>query len=86
MTEAPAQAASMTEIAELEKTVLKLPIGQRVWLAQSLLDSLPPADEEVSEAAEMAEAERREGEIESGQAQPIGAAELWRRVEARRQA
>lgn len=76
----------MTEIAEIEKTVLKLPLGQRVWLAQSLLDSLPLPSDDVSEAVEIAEAERREREMETGQVQPISEAELWRRVAARRQA
>jgi hypothetical protein len=40
----------------------------------------------VSEATELEEAERREREIETGQGRPIGEAELWRRVEARRRA
>ncbi len=76
----------MTEIAEIEMAALKLPIGQRVWLAQSLLDSLPLTSEDLSETAEIEEAERREREIETGQARPINEAELWRRVQARRQA
>ena len=76
----------MTEIAEIQEAALKLPIGQRVWLAQSLLDSLPPTSDDLSEAAEIGEAERREREIETGGVQSIGEAELWRRVEARRQA
>ena len=76
----------MTEILEIEKAALSLPIGQRAWLAQSLLDSLPPPSEDLGEAAEIEEAERREMEIETGQAQPINDAELWRRIEARRQA
>ena len=74
----------MTEIAEIEKAALRLPIGQRVSLAQSLLDSLPLTSEDMSETAELDEAERREREIETGQAQPISEAELWRRVESRR--
>ena len=76
----------MTEIAEIERAALKLPLGQRVSLAQSLLDSLPLAVEDASEAAELEEAERREREIEAGQVQPISEAELWRSVESRRQA
>ncbi len=76
----------MTEISEIEKAVLNLPIGQRVWLAQSLLDSLPLTSEDLSEAAEIEEAERREREIDNGHAQPINEAELWRRVAAHRQA
>jgi hypothetical protein len=74
----------MTEISEIEKAALNLPIGQRVWLAQSLLDSLPPPPEDECEAAEIEEAERREREIQAGNAEPINEAELWRRVAARR--
>lgn len=76
----------MTEMAEIERAALKLPLGQRVSLAQSLLDSLPPGVEDMSEAAELDEAERREREIETGQVQPIREAELWRRVESLRRA
>ncbi|MCU0772598.1 MAG: addiction module protein [Verrucomicrobia bacterium] len=76
----------MTEVAEIEKAALQLPLGQRVSLAQTLLDSLPRVSEDVSEEAELAEAERREREIEAGQVQPISEAELWRRVESGRPA
>lgn len=76
----------MTEISEIEKAALNLPIGQRVSLAQSLLDSLPPPTEDLGEVAEMEVAEERERELETGLAQPINEAELWRRVAARRKA
>ncbi len=76
----------MTGISEIEKAALNLPLGQRVCLAQSLLDSLPPMPEDLSEAAEIEEVQRRERELETGQAQPLKEAELWRRVAARRQA
>ena len=74
----------MSAIEEIEKTVLALPVEQRVLLTESLLGSLPPLGEVWSEAEELAEAERREREIESGQAHPLSEAEFWRRVEARR--
>ena len=76
----------MTEVAEIERAALQLPLGQRLSLAQSLLDSLPLASEDVSEEAELAEAERRDREIESGQARAINEAELWRRVASGRRA
>ena len=69
---------------EIEKTVLALPIEQRVRLAESILGSLPPVEEEWSEAQELAEADRREREIQSGQVQPLNDAEFWKRVEASR--
>ena len=75
----------MSAIEELEKTVLALPVEQRVVLAESLLSSLPPANEVWSEAEELAEVERRDREIETGQIQPRSEAEFWKRVEARRQ-
>ena len=74
----------MSAIEELEKTVLALPVEQRVVLAESLLNSLSPAGEAWSEAEELAELERREREIESGQIQPLPDAEFWKRVEAGR--
>jgi hypothetical protein len=76
----------MTEVAEIERAALQLPLGQRLSLAQSLLDSLPLASEDVSEEAELAKAERREREIESGQARAISEAELWQRVASGRRA
>jgi len=74
----------MSAIAEIEKQVLALSIGQRVLLAEVILDSLPRAMEEFSEAAEIAEAERRDREIETGQVQPLSEADFWRRVDANR--
>ena len=74
----------MSAIQEIEKTVLALPVEQRVTLAEALLSSLPPLGDVWSEADEMAEVERREREIESGQVQPLPEAEFWRRVEAGR--
>ena len=74
----------MSAIKEIEKTLLALPVEQRVVLAESLLDSLPPAEEAWSEAEELAEVERRERELESGQVQPLAETEFWKRIEARR--
>ncbi len=74
----------MSAIQEIEKTVLALPVEQRVLLAESLLESLPTSTNEGSEAAEIAEAERREREIETGQVQPLSEDEFLRRVEAGR--
>ena len=74
----------MPAIAELEKAVLALPVEQRALLAESLLNSLPPLGEEWSEVEELAEVERREREIESGQVQPLNEVEFWRRVDAGR--
>jgi len=72
----------MSAIEEIEKRILALPLEQRVFLAESLLGSLPPVGEVMTEADELAEVERRELEIESGQVQPLSEVELWRRLEA----
>lgn len=74
----------MSALAEIEKAVLALPVEQRVLLAESLLSSLPPLSEAWSEAEELAEVERRERQLESGQVQPLSEVEFWRRVEAGR--
>ena len=71
----------MSTIEEIEKRVLGLPLEQRVFLAESLLGSLPPLGEEMTEAEEMTEVERREREIESGQVQPLSEAEFWGKIE-----
>ena len=72
----------MSAIEEIQRTILALPLEQRVFLAESLLASLPPAGGEMTEADEMAEVERREREIESGQVPALSEAEFWQRVEA----
>jgi len=72
----------MSAIHEIEKTVLALPLKERVFLAESLLGSLPPTGEDTTEAEEMAEVERRELEIESGEVKVLSEAEFWRRVDA----
>ena len=74
----------MSAIKEIEQTVLALPLKERVQLAESLLESLPPIGNTLSEAEELAEAERRENEIASGKVQPIPESEFWKKVEARR--
>ena len=71
-------------LAEIEKAVLALPIEQRILLAESLLNSLPPEADEMSEAAEIEEAERRDREIEAGQVKPLSDDEFHRRIESGR--
>jgi putative addiction module component (TIGR02574 family) len=71
-------------LAEIGKAVLALPIEQRILLAESLLNSLPPEADEMSEAAEIEEAERRDREIETGQAKPLTDEEFHRRIQSAR--
>lgn len=74
----------MSAIEAIEETVLALPVEQRVLLVESLLGSLPPVGEAWSEAEALAEVERRDREIESGQIQPLPEAEFWTRAETGR--
>jgi putative addiction module component (TIGR02574 family) len=75
----------MAAFEEIERRVLALPFEQRVFLAESLLGSLPPVGEEMTEAEEMAEVERRESEIDTGQLRPLTEAEFWQTIEAGRE-
>ena len=72
----------MVAIEEIERKLLALPLKHRVFLAESLLASVPPATPEMTAEEEMAEAERREREIETGQVLPLTDVEFWRQVEA----
>ena len=74
----------MSAIGEIEKTLLALPVEQRVALAESLLDSLPTSGRDWTEEEELIEAKQRESEIQSGQTRPLSEAELWNRVESNR--
>jgi putative addiction module component (TIGR02574 family) len=74
----------MSDLKDIEQVVLALPVQQRVQLAESLLDSLPPADKDWSEAELLVEVERRERQIESGEVQAVSEDRFWEKVEARR--
>lgn len=75
---------AMAAVEEIKKQALALGVKERVQLAESLLSSLPSVGEEWSEAEELAEAERRDREIEADQVQALHDGEFWQRVEARR--
>jgi hypothetical protein len=74
----------MTAMEELQKTVLSLPVEQRALLAESLLVSIPPVEEAWTESEELAEVERRQKELDSGQVKAIDEKEFWDRVQASR--
>jgi hypothetical protein len=69
-------------IEEIEQKLLARPLKHRVFLAESLLASVPPAGPEMTQEEEMAEAECRDREIETGQVRPLTDVEFWRQVEA----
>lgn len=72
----------MAAIEVLERKLLALPLKQRVFLAESLLASVPAAGDDMSEGEELHEVERREAEIESGQVQALAGADFWREIDA----
>lgn len=74
----------MLAIKEIKQAVLALPVKQRAQLAESLLESLPPLGDQWSEAEELAEVERRERQIASGEVQLVSEKKFWKQVEARR--
>lgn len=72
----------MVAIEEIERRLLALRLEHRVFLAESLLASIPLAAPEMTEAQAIAEVERREREIETGQVRPLSDDAFWRGVEA----
>ena len=72
----------MVAIEAIERKLLALPLRDRIFLAESLLASMPPLEQEMTEIEEMAEVERRETEIETGKVRALSDAEFWREVEA----
>ena len=68
------------KLAELEQEVLALPERERASLASKLLDTLPPPGTDISDE----EVERRERELESGQADAISHEEFVRGVQQER--
>ena len=72
----------MVAIEEIEQKLLALPLKQRVFLAESLLASVPLSGNEMTEEEELAEVRRREREIETGQVRALTDEEFWEEVEA----
>ena len=72
----------MVAIEEIEQKLLALPLKQRVFLAESLLASVPLTGNEMTEQEELVEVDRRESEIETGQVRALTDEEFWREVEA----
>jgi hypothetical protein len=70
----------MVAIEEIERRLLALPLKERVFLAESLLASMPPADQETSEMQEMTEVQRRDLQIESGEVRALSDDQFWREV------
>jgi hypothetical protein len=72
----------MATVIELEKLALDLPEKERATLAANLLESLPGVLSDEDEG--VAEALRRDAEIDSGGANAISLAELDSHIQGRR--
>jgi putative addiction module component (TIGR02574 family) len=67
----------MSTLQEIEAAILRLPESDRLQLADTLLGSLPlPPDAHESEEI-IAEAIRRDAELESGRVQPLSEEQFW---------
>ena len=72
----------MSTILEIEKLALGLSERERAALAANLLDSLPPILSDGDQG--VAEAQRRDAEIEADPSQSISLAELDSQIQGRR--
>jgi putative addiction module component (TIGR02574 family) len=70
----------MSTLQQIESAVLRLSDKERLQLADKLLGSLPrpPVPAEADEI--LAEAVRRDAELESGKTAPLSEAEFWNGV------
>lgn len=71
----------MSAIEQIEKKLLALPVRDRVFLAESLLGSLPAAEENASPLDDVAAATLRDEEIESGRVKALSESDFWRLLE-----
>lgn len=67
------------EVSDLLKRALSLPVDERAALANTLLDSLEPADDSVQEAWDK-EVARRINDLESGRAVTVPWQELRQKL------
>jgi hypothetical protein len=74
--------AFVPTIAEVEKLALDLPDNQRAVLAAHLLESLPPVLHDIDEG--IAEALRRDAELDASPSSSISLKQLDDRIQRRR--
>jgi putative addiction module component (TIGR02574 family) len=73
----------MSTLQEIEAAVLRLPDKDRLQLADKLLGSLPPPPAAAEADEILAEAIRRDAELESGATKPLSESEFWNGVRRR---
>ena len=74
----------MTKLADIEVAALRLPDKERFHLADKLLGSLPPPPDASEPDEILAEALRRDAELESGQVKPLSEDAFWAGVRRKR--
>ena len=67
----------MTKLAEIEAAALRLTDKERLHLAGKLLGSVPPPKSSNTPAEILAEANRRNAEIESGEVKALSEDQFW---------
>lgn len=67
----------MTKFAEIEAAALRLSDKERRHLADKLLGSLPPPPDASEPDQILAEALRRDAELDSGQVKPLTEDAFW---------
>ena len=70
----------MSTLQEIEAAVLLLSDKDRLRLADTLLGSLPPPPTAGSPDEILAEAVRRDAELETGSVRPLSETEFWNGV------
>ena len=74
----------MTKLADIEGAALHLPDKERFHFADKLLGSLPPPPDASEPDEILAEALRRDAELESGQVKPLSEDAFWAGVRRKR--
>ena len=74
----------MPKLVDIEVAALGLPDKERLHLADKLLGSLPPPPDVSGPDEILAEALRREPELESGRVKPLSEDAFWAGVRRKR--
>lgn len=73
-------------VADIKTALAALPLEQRGEVALWLLETLPSHDSSGDIEENLAEAERRRHELDSGQVQPVSSEEFWASLDRERSA
>lgn len=73
----------MTTLHEIEMAALRLPDGDRLHLADKILGSLRVPSAGATAEEILAEAARRDAELESGRVKPLSESAFWAGIRRR---